>query len=524
MEIDYGKIAKPVETARAKNQATPVFVSVDVLDVSTPGAPMTHLPTLRIVPVVLAGGAGTRLWPMSREQFPKQLIGVIGQDTLLQSTMRRLDGFPTPWEIVPEPIVVCGDEHRFLTAEQTRASGAKVAIIVEPERRDTAPALTLACAAACSQGSDAIVVAMPADHAIGDLAAFQHAVSRAARYAEAGAIATLGVPPTRPDTGFGYIRLGKPLDDGARNIAGFVEKPAPELAAHYVDTGDYWWNSGIFVVRASVWLDTLQHLQPAMHEACMAAYVSGQHDGAFFRPHRDYFKTSPSDSIDYAVMERLGTDPALAPGVVVPLDAGWSDLGSWDAVWDALDKDVDGNVGRGRVMFENSTSSLAHSEGRLVACVGVSNVVVVETDDAVLVADRSQVKDVKGLVSKIKALHAPEANTHRKVRRPWGYYDSIDKGARFQVKRIVVQPGAQLSLQLHHHRAEHWVVVSGTALVTRGDEQFMLSENESTFIPIGVRHRLENPGKLPLEIIEVQSGAYLGEDDIVRFDDTYGRA
>ncbi len=332
------------------------------------------------------------------------------------------------------------------------------------------------------------------------------------------------MPPTHPDTGFGYIKLGGAAGSGARRIERFVEKPAEELAAQYVASGEYWWNSGIFVVRASVWLDTLERFQPEMHEACVAAFANGLGDGPFFRPALADFERSPSDSIDYAVMERLCADVALASGIVVPLEAGWSDLGSWDAVWDALDKDADGNVARGRVVFEGATASLAHSEGRLVACVGVTNVVVVETVDAVLVADRSRVQDVKGVVERIKAGQGTEADTHRKVRRPWGYYDSIDQGERFQVKRIVVQPGARLSLQLHHHRAEHWIVVRGTARVVRGDEQFMLSENESTYIPIGVQHRLENPGKLPLEIIEVQSGSYLGEDDIVRFDDTYGRA
>jgi mannose-1-phosphate guanylyltransferase/mannose-6-phosphate isomerase len=461
---------------------------------------------------------------MSREQFPKQLIGLLGQDSLLQATVQRMRDFPEPWELTGEPIVVCGDEHRFVTAEQMHASGVAARIVVESVRRDTAPALTLAAAAACADGGDAIIVAMPADHAIADVGAFQQAICLAARQAEAGAIATLGVPPTRPETGFGYIRLGAPLPGGAHRIERFVEKPAAELAAHYVDSGNYWWNSGIFVVRATVWLDVVKRLQPAMHDACVKAFAAGRSDGDFFRPHAEHFASSPADSIDYAVMERLGTDEALAQGVVVKLDAGWSDLGSWDAVWDALDKDADGNAARGRVVLEGSTSSLAHSEGRLVVCVGVNNIVVVETDDAVLVADRSHVQDIKGVVARIKAQRAPEANAHRKVRRPWGYYDSIDHGGRFQVKRIVVYPGAQLSLQLHHHRAEHWIVVSGTALVTCGDQKFLLSENQSTFIPLGNTHRLENPGKLPLEIIEVQSGSYLGEDDIVRFDDTYGRA
>lgn len=479
---------------------------------------------VRIAPVVLAGGSGSRLWPMSREQYPKQLIGVLGAESLLQETVQRMKGFASGSNVLAAPIVVCGDEHRFVTAEQLRASQiADARIVVEPLRRDTAPALTLAAAAAFADGEDAVVVAMPADHAIADTAAFHRALTLAIEHAERGAIATLGVPPTRPDTGFGYIRIGDALGSAAHRIERFVEKPAAELAEQYVESGLYWWNSGIFVVRASVWLDTLRTLRPDMHAACLAAYQNGVADGPFFRPHEEAFRESPSDSIDYAVMERLTSQAGLADGVVVPLDAGWSDLGSWDAVWAALDKDADGNVGRGKVVFEGATSSFAHSEGRLVACVGVTDVVVVETDDAVLVADRSRVQDVKGLVSRIRAQRAPEADTHRKVRRPWGYYDSIDHGDRFQVKRIVVQPGGRLSLQLHHHRAEHWIVVSGTALVTRGDEQFMLSENQSTFIPLGATHRLENPGKLPLEIIEVQSGSYLGEDDIVRFDDTYGR-
>ncbi|RQS69247.1 mannose-1-phosphate guanylyltransferase/mannose-6-phosphate isomerase [Burkholderia sp. Bp8963] len=493
------------------------------IDSAAPVAGAAVNARVRVAPVVLAGGSGSRLWPMSREQYPKQLIGVLGTDSLLQATVQRMKGFSSDTSTLAAPIVVCGDEHRFVTAEQLRASRIDARIVVEPARRDTAPALTLAAAAAFADGEDAIVVAMPADHAIADTAAFHRALVLAIEHARRGAIATLGVPPTRADTGFGYIRLGDELGSDAYRIERFVEKPAAELAEQYLESGLYWWNSGIFVVRASVWLDTLRALRPDMHAACVAAYQHGADDGPFFRPHSDAFQQSPSDSIDYAVMERLASQAGLAEGVVVPLDAGWSDLGSWDAVWEALDKDTDGNVGRGKVVFEGATSSFAHSEGRLVACVGVTNVVVVETDDAVLVADRSRVQDVKGLVSRIRAQQAPEADSHRKVRRPWGYYDSIDQGDRFQVKRIVVQPGGRLSLQLHHHRAEHWIVVSGTALVTRGDEQFMLSENQSTFIPLGITHRLENPGKLPLEIIEVQSGSYLGEDDIVRFDDTYGR-
>lgn len=478
----------------------------------------------RLVPVILAGGSGTRLWPMSREQFPKQLIGIVGRDSLLQATVGRLKGFSGDFEVAAAPIIVCGEEHRFTTEEQTREAGVDARIIVEPARRDTAPALTLAALAAIKDGEDAIMVAMPADHSIADLPALHRAIAIAAEHAARGVIATLGIPPTRPDTGFGYIRLGEALEDGAHKIERFVEKPAAELATQYVAAGTYWWNSGIFVVRASVWLAALQKLNGEMHAACRAALAEGRDDGKFVRPSAAEFGRAPSDSIDYAVMEHIGTNNRPCDGVVVPLVAGWSDLGSWDAVWDAMDKDESGNVASGRVMFEGATSSYARSEGgRLVACVGTTNIIVVETDDAVLVADRSRVQDIKGLVARIREQHAPEANAHRKVRRPWGFYDSIEHGERFQVKRIVVSPGSKLSLQMHHHRAEHWIVVCGTALVTRGDEQFMLSENQSTFIPLGVTHRLENPGKVPLEIIEVQSGSYLGEDDIVRFDDTYGR-
>ncbi|MEM5325560.1 mannose-1-phosphate guanylyltransferase/mannose-6-phosphate isomerase [Paraburkholderia sp. JHI2823] len=478
----------------------------------------------RIVPVVLAGGSGTRLWPMSREHFPKQLIGVVGSDTLLQATVHRLDGFSPEWQVASAPIVVCGEDHRFVIAEQLSACGMEARLVVEPARRDTAPALTLGAALACANGDDAILIVMPSDHAIADVGALQRALECAARHAQRGAIVTLGVPPRSPETGFGYIRIGEAIADGAHRIDGFVEKPAPEIAAQYVAHGGYWWNSGIFVMRASVWLDALRALQPDMHAACFAAFVDGEHDGAVFRPALEAFKGTPADSIDYAVMERLSGSNGWTPeGVVVALDAGWTDLGSWDAVWAAMEKDEAGNVGRGRVVFEGALATYAHSDGRLVACVGTSNLVVVETADAVLVADRSKVQDVKALVARIKADRAPEADSHRKVRRPWGFYDSIDRGERFQVKRIVVTPGARLSLQLHHHRAEHWTVVRGTALVTRGEESFLLTENESTYIPLGVRHRLENPGKVPLEIIEVQSGAYLGEDDIVRIDDTYGR-
>ncbi|WP_233847539.1 sugar phosphate nucleotidyltransferase [Paraburkholderia sp. HD33-4] len=529
---------------------TQAGVSARSVEPNGAGAGVAGARCAYIVPVILAGGSGTRLWPVSRENFPKQLIDVVGSDSLLQATARRLEGFPAGWSVDASPIVVCGEEHRFVIAEQLRENGVAARLIVEPARRDTAPALTLAASLACAAGDDAILIVMPADHAIADVPALQRALACAAQHASEGAIATLGVPPTRPDTGFGYIRIGAALPAGGHAIDGFVEKPAEEIARQYLSAGTYWWNSGIFIVRARVWLDTLASLRPDMHAPCASAFASGKQEGEVFRPSHDAFVEVPADSIDYAVMEHLSEprpaqddgassaetqgvaandtqvqSPAavIPPGVVIPLEAGWSDLGSWDAVWAAMEKDPNGNAGRGRVTFEGAVSCYAHSEGRLVACVGTTNVVVVETADAVLVADRSHVQDVKGLVSRIKAQHAPEADAHRKVRRPWGFYDSIDHGERFQVKRIVVTPGAKLSLQLHHHRAEHWVVVRGTALVTRGEEQFLLSENESTYIPLGTRHRLENPGKVPLEIIEIQSGTYLGEDDIVRFNDNYGR-
>ncbi|MEJ8799463.1 mannose-1-phosphate guanylyltransferase/mannose-6-phosphate isomerase [Trinickia caryophylli] len=491
----------------------------------------------KVQPVILAGGSGTRLWPMSREQYPKQLIELLGDESLLQSTAHRLEGLYDGFPFAESIVVVCGDEHRFTTQEQLNASGVQARIVLEPLGRDTAPALTIAALdalAGAGEHADALLVAMPADHAIADPAGFSEAVATAIGYAADGMIATLGIVPTQAETGYGYLRLGEALPPAAgaaepasgpaaRRLSRFVEKPHLELAQQYVASGEYWWNSGIFVVRASVWLHALRTFEPSMYDACAQAHARGTTDGNFFRLDRDAFAASPSNSIDYAVMERLATKDIGCSGVAVPLRAGWSDVGSWDALWQILPKDDSGNVSRGRVLFEGAEATLAHSEGRLVACVGTHDLIVVETADAVLVADKSHVQDVKRVVSRLKAEREPEAANHRKVHRPWGHYDSIDSGERFQVKRIVVKPGACLSLQMHHHRAEHWIVVRGTARVTRGDETFLLSENESTYIPLGVTHRLENPGKLPLEIVEVQSGSYLGEDDIVRFDDTYGR-
>jgi len=479
---------------------------------------------LTIQPVILAGGSGTRLWPLSREHYPKQLIGLLGEGSLLESTLSRLDGLRKKADVATETLVVCGEDHRFLTAEQLRSQRRAGRIILEPVGRNTAPALTVAALAATADQHDPVLVVMPADHAVADLQSFEQAVARAASYANAGAIVTLGIVPSRAETGYGYIKAGTQVgEQGGHTLERFVEKPHKELAEQYLASGEYWWNSGIFVVKASVWLTAISALHPEIFSAVKEAYEKGKDDGDFYRLDKASFAASPSDSIDYAVMEKLGGDAAIQ-SIVVPLNAGWSDVGSWDAVWDISDKDSQGNVARGRVMFEGTSTSFAHSDGRLIACVGLTDTIVIETPDAILVADKSQVQQVKAIVNQLKANGDPEAQNHRKVHRPWGYYDSIDMGARFQVKRIVVNPGAKLSLQMHYHRAEHWIVVTGTAEVTCGDKVLLLSENQSTYIPLGVTHRLANPGRTPLEMIEVQSGAYLGEDDIVRFDDTYGRS
>ncbi|WP_454767126.1 mannose-1-phosphate guanylyltransferase/mannose-6-phosphate isomerase [Cupriavidus campinensis] len=482
-----------------------------------------------IQPVIMAGGAGTRLWPLSREQFPKQLLHLVAEDTLLEATAHRFDGLSVlagrPAGIEAPQIVVCGEEHRFMIADMMKRAGKPAQLLTEPCGRNTAPALTVAAlhvVAAAADGADAVLVVTPADHCVADLAAFRLALATAVRHADAGALVTLGVTPVSPETGYGYIRAGGEACDGAYVLEKFVEKPHLELARHYVESGGYWWNSGIFVVRAAVWLRAVSQLQPDMYVQCRAAYEAGEASSEAFHLNRDAFGACQSDSIDYAVMEQLDSLPDI-PARVVPLDAGWSDVGSWAAIWDIATKDAMGNAARGRVVFDGASSCLAHSEGRLIACVGVHDVVVVETADAVLVVDKAHVQDVKNVVQRLRAEHGSEVVNHRKVHRPWGCYDAIDHGDRFQVKRIIVEPGASLSLQMHYHRAEHWVVVRGTARVTCGETISILSENQSTYIPIGTLHRLENPGKTPLEIIEVQSGAYLGEDDIVRFEDNYGR-
>lgn len=475
-------------------------------------------------PVILCGGSGTRLWPLSREQYPKQLLQLAGNDTMLQATVRRVEKSlsTAEWQVLA-PVVVANEDYRFVTAEQLRQVGVKpAAIVLEPVGRNTAPALTLAAHVAQETGDDPILLVMPADHIIGDPDAFRRAIIAGAVHAGAGKIVTFGIVPTRAETGYGYIRAGAATkaQDGSRQVAAFVEKPDAAVAARYAVSGEYFWNSGIFMLRASVWIRQLGLNRPDMIEACRAAFSARTGDGDFIRVGIGSFSACPADSIDYAVMENL---PA-GLGVVMPLGSEWSDIGSWDAYWQIGEKDEEGNVSHGDVIALATRRSLAISSSRLVALAGLSDVLVIETPDAVLVAHRDHAQKTRDLVEKMRREGRTEVNAHRKIHRPWGYYDSVDAGNRFQVKRIVVNPGAALSLQMHHHRAEHWIVVRGTARVTRGEETFLITENESTFIPLGTRHRLENPGKLPLEMIEVQSGAYLGEDDIVRFEDNFGRS
>ena len=478
-----------------------------------------------ILPVILSGGSGTRLWPLSREAYPKQLLALTGPATMLQQTALRADGFGGEVDVV-HPCVVCNAEYRFITAEQLQVAGRPAsAILLEPFGRNTAPALTLAALHATTGGADPILLVMPADHVIADLEAFRAAVLSGLQAAGNGAMITFGIVPTRAETGYGYLLKGLPQTDGSSALDAFVEKPDEATARRYVESGDYLWNSGLFMMRASTWLKAIAHLNADMHRACVAAMQSAQVDMDFIRVDPSAFEACPSDSIDYAVMEKLGDAPELGIAArVVPMDAGWSDVGAWDALWDVLDKDAAGNATHGDTLLEGAADSLIFASSRLVAGVGLENIIVVETPDAVLVVDKRRTQDVKKIVTRLKTEGHALANTHRKVYRPWGWYDSIDAGDRFQVKRIVVKPGASLSLQMHYHRAEHWIVVRGTAEVTHGDQVMLLTEDQSTYIPLGHVHRLANPGKVPLEIIEVQSGSYLSEDDIVRFEDTYGRA
>jgi len=477
-----------------------------------------------IQPVVLSGGSGTRLWPLSREKYPKQLLPLIGEDSLLQATVRRVDGIAGVQ--LDAPMIVSNEEYRFVIAEQVRLMGKQGPIVLEPVGRNTAPALTLAALAAMRDGADPILLVMPADHVILDTPAFQEIVRQGASLADEGAVVTFGITPDSPETGYGYIQTGPTLPGKgtACKIARFVEKPDLTTAQSYVDSGTYLWNSGLFMMRASLWLSAIGTCRADILDACREAWAQGSVDGEFLRVGKDAFAQCPADSIDYAVMEHIAAGEVDLPaGVVIPMNAGWSDVGAWDALWKVLPKDDEGNVARGDVLLHDCRNTLVMSASPLVACIGVEDLVVVETPDAILISHKDKTQEVKQIVDRLKRDGRPEGELHRKVFRPWGSYDGVDVGERFLVKRIIVKPGGCLSLQMHHHRAEHWIVVSGTAKVTREDASFLVSENESTFIPLGKKHRLENPGYVPLEMIEVQSGSYLGEDDIVRFEDIYGR-
>jgi mannose-1-phosphate guanylyltransferase/mannose-6-phosphate isomerase len=475
---------------------------------------------ISVQPVVMAGGSGTRLWPLSRAGYPKQFLVLSGNQSLFQEAVERMAGLAAADITLKQPLVVGNEEHRFLVLDQLRETGQEpAAVLLEPTGRNTAPALTLAALQALEQGEDPVLVVTPADQTVTDRPAFAAALQQAVRVAEQGAIVILGITPDRPETGYGYIRSTPEL--GAARVAQFVEKPDLETAQRYLAEGSYSWNSGMFVLKASLWMKALEQFRPDIATATKLAWAARKGDAKFVRPGKAEFAVVPSESVDYAVMERCpGSDIDIR---VVPLSAGWSDLGAWDAVWGVANKDAAGNASVGDVIVRDASNTLVHASSRLVSVVGLDDVVVVETADAVLVTDRSRSQDVKKIVNTLQANGRTEHTLHRKVYRPWGWYDSIDNGPRHQVKRIMVKPGASLSLQMHHHRAEHWIVVTGTAEVTNGDKVLILSENQSTYIPLGQVHRLANPGKVPLEIIEVQSGSYLGEDDIVRFEDTYGR-
>ncbi|WLH91998.1 mannose-1-phosphate guanylyltransferase/mannose-6-phosphate isomerase [Pseudomonas sp. FP453] len=466
------------------------------------------------LPVIMAGGSGTRLWPLSRQLNPKQFLPLVDADlTMLQATIKRLDGLEHGL-----PRLICNEHHRFLAAEQLRQLGLEDAnIILEPVGRNTAPAIALAALQALSEQTDPIMLVLAADHLIQDVQAFQESITAALLLAESGKLVTFAITPTSPETGYGYLQLGAPVGAGGFKVSRFVEKPDLNTAKSYLSQGGYFWNSGMFMFRASRYIQELEKFHPEIVSVCRGALAGGQQDMHFTRVDGTLFATSPDVSIDYAVMEKT------ADAVMVPLNAGWSDIGSWSALWEAGEKNAQGNLFKGDGLSENTTGSYVHATHRLVTTVGVQDLIIVETKDAVLVAHKDQVQEVKKIVDQLKAGGRQEQVNHREVYRPWGVYDSIDSGERYQVKRITVKPGEKLSVQMHHHRAEHWVVVSGTARVTNGEKTYLVTENQSTFIPIGQVHALENPGMIPLELIEVQSGSYLGEDDIVRFEDIYGR-
>ena len=468
-----------------------------------------------LFPIIMAGGSGSRLWPLSRQLNPKQFLPLAEADfSMLQATIKRLEGLGAAL-----PRLICNEQHRFLAAEQMRLLGMEQAnILLEPVGRNTAPAIALAALQACSEAEDPILLVLAADHLIKDVQAFQASIKIALPLAEAGKLVTFGIVPTHPETGYGYIEKGDNVGSGGFMVSRFVEKPDLLTAQEYLASGSYFWNSGMFMFRASRYLEELQRFRPEILTACREALAGGSQDMHFTRVDQAAFAACPEDSVDYAVMEKT------ADAVMVPLDAGWSDIGSWSALWEVSEKDEQGNVFKGDVLDQDSRNTYVHADSRLVATVGVEDLVIVETKDAVLVAHKNHVQDVKKIVEQLKTGSRNEHINHREVYRPWGVYDSIDNGHRYQVKRITVNPGAKLSVQMHHHRAEHWIVVSGTAKVTNGDKTYLVTENQSTYIPIDLVHALENPGVIPLELIEVQSGSYLGEDDIVRFEDKYGRA
>ena len=467
-----------------------------------------------LFPIIMAGGSGSRLWPLSRQLNPKQFLPLADADfSMLQATIQRLAGLGAAL-----PRLICNEQHRFLAAEQLRLLGLeKAGILLEPVGRNTAPAIALAALQACSETEDPILLVLAADHLIKDVEAFQTCIQTALPLAQDGKLVTFGIVPTHAETGYGYIEQGIDVGIGGFKVSRFVEKPDLVTAQEYLANGSYFWNSGMFMFRASRYLEELETYRPDILAACRAALAGGSQDMHFTRVDEAAFAACPDDSVDYAVMEKT------ADAVMVPLDAGWSDIGSWTALWDVSDKDQQGNVFKGDVLNQQSRNTYVHADSRLVATVGLDDLVIVETKDAVLVAHKDHVQDVKKIVEQLKNGSRTEHINHREVYRPWGVYDSVDNGHRYQVKRITVKPGAKLSVQMHHHRAEHWIVVSGTARVTNGEKTYLVCENESTYIPIGQIHALENPGVIPLELIEVQSGSYLGEDDIVRFEDKYGR-
>jgi mannose-1-phosphate guanylyltransferase/mannose-6-phosphate isomerase len=481
---------------------------------------------IQVTPVILCGGSGTRLWPLSRTGFPKQFLCLTGNESLFQQAAQRLADLGSDTIQVASPVIVSGEDYRFLVSEQLREVNIALGTaLLEPTGRNTAPALTLAALASVQNGEDPVLIVTPSDQTISKPAEFNAAVQKAIAQAEQGHIIILGVTPDKPETGYGYIRTEQIRSESPKatvlNVVAFVEKPNLQTAQQYLSEGGYYWNAGIFVLKASVWLTAIEQFAPTILQTTRTAWAARKTDGAFVRPGQAEFEAIPSESVDYAVMEHC---PGSAlPIQMVPLDAGWNDLGAWDAVWQVQPKDANGNAHVGDVLHIDSNNTLVHASSRLVALVGLSDLVVVETADAVLVASKMRSQDVKHIVNQLTAQKREEQIMHRKVHRPWGWYDSIDEGGRFKVKRIQVKPNASLSLQKHHHRAEHWIVVTGTAEITNGDKVLTLTENQSTYIPLGAIHRLTNPGNIPLEIIEVQSGCYLGEDDIVRYEDYYGR-